>query len=373
MSDNKIKIYLFDKDNLTKTLIENYINELNINFELIKEADFNKELVQSDDSYKFIFIAHNDELEAKENDIKILADDSKNILFMLLNEPNSDLYVKYLRLGVKEFLIKPLVKDNFIKSIKNNYKPEMFINKNANTNSKIVVVSSQEQSCGKTFFAVNIAKEIADITKEKVLLLDFNNGLNNVSFSLDIDPAYDTNYFILNTNSKNYEKVFSNVSCFKNSSMYIISNGLYTGVDDNINTNDIENFINYIRKYYKYIVIDVNQNIDIMNFILYANSDIIMYLITPNLTSCEKNHKYIENNFTGRKIKIILNKYKPKDELKLNEIESAIGYDIFEKISMNLSVSLGSASRGKTIREINPNSDIAASFNKIAEYIIYRV
>ncbi len=370
MSDNKIKIYLFDKDSLTKTLIENYIKELNIDFEMIYATDFNTNLIQRDNSYKFIFISHNDSLEALENEIKILADDSKNVFFLLLDEPDSDLYVKYLRLGVKEFLIKPLVKDNFIKSVKNNYHPEVFADKKNNTGSEIILVASQEQSCGKTLFAVNVAKEIADVTKEKVLLLDFNNGLNNVSFSLDINPTYDTNYYILNTKSGNYENIFSNVFKFENSSLYIISNGLYTGVDDNINSNDIDNFLNIAKRYYRYIIIDLNKDLDIMNFILYANSDIIMYLITPNIISCEKNKKFIEKSFKGRKIKIILNKYKPKDEAKLNEIEAALGYEIFEKIPMNLSVSLGSANKGKTIKEINPNLDIVASFDKIARYLI---
>ena len=372
MDDSKVKIIIFDKDKLTKTLVEDYIKDIGIDFEVITYEEYDKKLITDDNSFKYIIISSSERNDSVLNDIKELSENKNNIFIFLSSAKDTDLYVMALRAGVKEFLLKPLVKKDFISAIKNNYNTDLSI-LYTDKFSKVITVTSDEIGCGKTFFAINIARELAGVTKEKVLLVDFNNNLNNVSFSLDIDPVYDTNYYIQNTRVDNYDKVFSQVYRFKKSSLYIISNGLYIGIDDSIDVDNLLRFFRHAKKYYKYVVVDVNQSIEELCKLIYDLSDIMFYLMSPNITTCEKNRKYVTKFLTNYKYKLILNKYKTKDESKLNDIEAMLGYEIFEKIPMNLTVSMGSANRGKTIREVSPDSDIVKVYNKLAGYIIHRV
>lgn len=372
MNNTHVNIILFDNDELTEKLIDDYAKELQIEYKINSYAQYDKSVITENKDFKFIFISTDLKTEKVMEDIKELSQDSNNVFFLLSNEPDTDLYVRSLRVGVKEFLLKPLIRKDFLKAVKNHYSVNLQI-EDSKSRAKIISVTSAEIGCGKTFFSINIARELAGITKEKVLLIDFNNNLNNVSFSLDIDPAYDTNHFLQNTRQDNYVEIFSQVYRFKNSSLYIISNGLYTGTDDTIRVSNIREFFSMAKKYYKFIVVDVNQSVSELSKLLYDESDIILYLISPNITACEKNKKYLNNELLSRKFKVILNKFKTKDEAKLNDIETAIGYDILEKIPMNLTVSVSPTNRGKTIREVSPDSDIVKSYNKIAGYLIHRV
>lgn len=370
---NKIKILIFDKDELTKTLVENYLKEVEFPFELYKYGNFDKSLVKNDESYKFIFVDVNGTNMSILTDISILSKNEHNIFVLFSAAANTDLYVKSLRSGAKEFLRKPLVKADFLKAVNNNFQPEMLVVKEVVDKTKIISVTSYEKGCGKTFFSINLAKEIADITNEKVLLLDFNDNINNVAFSLDIDSFVDTQDFIQHFNEENARAYLSKINKYKNSSLYILSNGLYKSRVDNVRMDCVERFFNIVVKYFKYIIIDVNQELDIINSFVFDKSDTIFYMISTSITASEKNRKYISTNANNKKFKILLNKYKSKDEAKLVEIESNLAKEIFTKIPMSLMVTAGSNHRGKTIREINPNMDIVDVYNKIAKYtIVYR-
>ena len=368
----KISFLIFDEDDITRTLIEKYAQECDFAYEIERYNEFDKSLIKNDLSYKFIFIDINKRNISILESIKILSSNPRNIFIVMSSDINTDLYVKALREGAKEYLRKPLVKTDFLTVIKNHYRPEM-INDIKNDNSKIIAVTSYERGCGKTFFAINIARELAGITREKVLLIDFNDNLNNVTFSLDIDPVLDTNYYLRNINETNAKVLFSKVYNYKKSSLYIISNGLYKSSSDKLSFDNVQNFLNLAKTYYKYIIVDVNLSLDVTNETLFNNTDVIFYIISSSITANQKNGRFIDANLSHKKIRLLLNKYRDKDEIKLNEIETELKREIFYKIPMCLMVTSAASTRGKTIREISPDLDIVKSYNKIAKYIINRV
>lgn len=374
MSAKSVKFIVFDSEDISKTLIDSYSKEIGFPFELVKYDEFEKDIIKNDDSPKFIFVDITLRNQHILNDIPNLALNENNVFVLMSSEPSTDLYVKSLRAGAKEFLRKPLLKEDFFKVVKNNYRKLAQAQSDKSDDAcKVISVTSNEKGCGKTFFSINIAREIAGLTKEKVLLIDFNDNLNNVAFSLDIDPFLDTKDIIQNINEANAKSYLSKILNYKKSSLFIISDGLYKSRVDMLSLNNMIKFFDIMQKYFKYIVIDVNQDMQYANDMIFSRSRAIFYMITASITSGEKNKKYISENAYNKKFKILLNKYRAKDEAKSNEIELNLGKEIFHRIPMSLMVTAGSANRGKTIREINPNTDIVQAYNKIAKYIINRV
>lgn len=374
MSAAKVKFIVIDNEDISKTLIESYTKEIGFPFEIVKYDEFDKEIIKNDDSPKFVFVDINLRNQHILNDIQNLSLNQSNVFILISSEPSTDLYVKSLRAGAKEFLRKPLVKEDFFKVVKNHYRNLQQEESSKNDDGcKIISVTSNEKGCGKTFFAINIARELAGLTKEKVLLLDFNDNINNVAFSLDLDPFLDTKDIIQNINETNTKSYLSKILNYKKSSLFIISDGLYKSRVDMLSLQNMIRFFEIMQKYFKYIVVDINQDMQYANDMIFSKSRTIFYMITSSLTSGEKNKKYISENVYNKKFKVLLNKYRAKDEAKSNEIELNLGKEIFHRIPMSLMITAGSANRGKTIREINPNTDIVQAYNRIAKYIINRV
>lgn len=372
MNVNNIKVLIFDSDDISKTLIESYLKEATFSFEIQRYSEFDKSLIEDDGFYKLILIDINRNNLNILKEIRDLVIDSKNMIVLMSGESNTDLYVKSLRSGAKDFLRKPLVKADFLNSVQNIYKKELLIEENKDR-SKLISITSYEKGCGKTFFAINIAREVAGLTREKVLLIDFNNNLNNISFSLDIEPVFDTNYFLRTVTEANAPKYFSKIYNYKKSSLYIISNGLYTSSKAGLQSDNVYTFFKIAEKYFKYIFVDINLSLDITNEVLFNNSDLIFYIISTSMIANDRSKRYINSNLSHKKIRVLLNKYRTKDENKIADIEKTLGRDIFYKIPLNVSVMSSPANKGKTIREINQGLDIVKSYNKIARYIINRV
>lgn len=375
MNQNELQIFIFDKDELSGTLIENYLKEFSFSYAIHKYSTFDKNVFKSfENCNNFVFADINKDNTDILEDIAVLATNPKNIFCLMSSEPTTDLYIKALRAGLREFLRKPLEKESFVAAINNNYKENLSGSKTSKRSSKIIAVTSAESKSGKTFFAINTAAELAYTIKDKVLLIDLNDNLNNVTYTLDIDYTYDTEYFVEHTNEENVKSMLDKLYKYGNLPLYVLSGCMYrANSSSSLSPENFQSFLNIVKKYFRYVVVDINADSDEMAKIVFNNTDMIFYIISSNFAANMKNKVYINKRLDKKNFRVIVNNYKAKDEAKLAEIENAIERVIFYKIPTNLSITLGSNGKGKTVREINENLDVVTKYNKLAKYIINRV
>ena len=84
-----------------------------------------------------------------------------------------------MRAGAKEFLCKPLIQTDFVYAINKIYKNDV-VGVMKKDDALVYSCISTDEHVGKTFFAFNLSKELADMSKENVLYIDFNNNLNDI-------------------------------------------------------------------------------------------------------------------------------------------------------------------------------------------------
>lgn len=373
MDNNKINILIFDIDEVTTTLIENYLKEFDFLYEIKKFPKFDKSFitVNNDTFANFIFVDVSKDNDYILDDINSISKDKKNIFFFMCENPTTDLYVKSLRAGAKEFLKKPIERNFFISTIKNNFQFNSKETTNEqNKTAKIITVVSNETACGKTTFAINISREITEKYKSKVLLIDFNENLCNSYFLLDIDNRSDINYFLDYTTEKNAKTIFNKLYKYKDTSMYVMSVSIYKRMNYNIEPDRIKNFIEIASKYFDYIIIDVNNVMQETNQKIFSISDLVFYIISTSINSNIQNKTFIENNLKNIKYKLVLNKYKNKDDMKIKEIENILGISLRYKIPLNFGISSHFCEFGKTIRDIKPESEILKVYDTIADYVV---
>ena len=99
---------------------------------------------------------------------------------------------KAMMVGARDFLVKPLRKEDLINTIKNVFKIE---NKRTGQNdikkmprkSEVITVFGTKGGVGKTTIAVNLAVYLAKC-KQKVVLLDFDLQFGDISIFLNLYP-----------------------------------------------------------------------------------------------------------------------------------------------------------------------------------------
>lgn len=365
--ENDLSIFVLDKNEMSVEIIKKYLqdlditqninfyNDYNLGFEAIKNASVNSIVivdVENNDS-DFIFLEQIKSCTSK-------------ILITSVNY-STDMIIKALRVGAKEFLPKPIIKNELERILK------LLLNKTSVENepsAKIISVYSNKGGIGKTTIATNLALELAKTTGDKVALLDLNLQLGDVSTFLNLNPTFDVAYVIKNIVEKKDDFISDFFEKYKDSNLYILSDPNYIEESESITPYQIAKLFVALKKVFNYIIIDMSSGIDPNSLQILDKSDLILFTTIVNIPAI-RNCQRCLNLFRSRrypedKVKILINRYMENEDIKLEDIEQTLGEKIYWKIPNNYFSIMESINKGISVGEINATSNIANSFKDLA-------
>ncbi len=367
---NVPSLIVLDKNANSREIIKSYLNNLECIGEIKLFDDYKtgiEEIKKEKDCIAIIDISDNiDEAKEAVYDIKLLTPR----IVITSSDYSTNTIIRALRLGAKEFLPKPVLKDDLIRVI------SMLAN-NTNTEndspSRIITVYSNKGGIGKTTIAVNLAEELARVTKDKVALIDLNLQLGDISTFLNLNPPFDVNYVIRNLIDKEEDTLIRAFEKYKDTSMYVLADPSYIEQSESITPQEIEKLFNVLRKVFPYIIVDMSAAIDPNSLKILDLSDWILFTSIVNIPAI-RNAQRCLNLFRSRrypeeKVKIVINRYMENDEITLNDIENTLGQKVYWKVPNNYFTIMEAINKGETIAEINPSSNIGNSFRDFASKV----
>ncbi|MBR1977180.1 AAA family ATPase [bacterium] len=370
MSD-RIKTFIIDDNETSANLIASYLAEIEDIAEPLVYKNLNAAYKKAvDEEPKLIFLdVSTNQASAIEFVRKILMLFPSTKIVATSYTASSSLIVKAFKAGVKEFLIKPLIKNDFseavsklAKQIKNNIKE--------NSKCKVITVFSNKGGIGKTAIATNVAYEIAEMSKEKVALIDLNLQLGDISTFLELAPSFNAAYVINNLDKIDKNDILSAFEKYRDSSLYVLSDPQNLTEAQAVKGSDITRLLNVTKEIFSYIIIDISTNFDEKTIATLDNSDLILLPMILNLPSIRNAQRCFEVfkklNYHKDKIKIIANRVIENDEVKIEDVELALKQPVYFKIPNNYSTIIGAINKGYAVSEINQSSNISKSFRKLA-------
>ena len=371
--ENNFSIIVLDSNDNSREVLKAYLEEFRFDAEIKLFSDYREGLKEIKESTAkpvvFIDITNCDEkyFEIIE-EVKLFT--SKIVVTSSDYSTNS--IVRAMRLGAKEFLPKPVLKDDLdLKRIIG-----VFIQRGEeqdDTSSKIITVYSNKGGIGKTTIAVNLALELAKVTKDKVALVDLNLQLGDISTFLNLNPPFDVSYVIKNLIDKKDETLLQAFEKYKETSMYVLADPSYIEQSESITPNQISDLFKALKKVFPYIIVDMSSNIDPNSLKILDLSDWIMFTTIVNIPAIRNSQRCLNlfksRRYPDNKVKIIINRYMENDEIKIEDIETTLGDKVYWKIPNNYFSIMDSINKGVTVSEINPNSNIANSFRELASKV----
>ncbi|HIT54926.1 TPA: AAA family ATPase [Candidatus Galligastranaerophilus intestinigallinarum] len=293
----------------------------------------------------------------------------KNIKIIVLSyDTESDIVIKALRAGAREFLVKPLIEKDFVASVQK-MKDLILGNINDTTKCKVITTFSNKGGIGKTSIAVNLAMEIANITKEKVALVDLNMQMGDITTFLNLDPSFDTSYVINNLDRIDETFLLTTLEQYNKTSLYVLADPPDIEQAEIITSEDITTLINILRNVFSYIVIDTTSSFDAKTITALDNSDLILLISIINLPSirnCQRCFDLFKKlGYSKDKIKLIINRYMDADDIKIEDVEEVLDHKVFFKITNNYYTIINSINKGIPICDAAPNSNICKSFKQL--------
>lgn len=373
--DNNSTIFIIDKNSNSREILKTYIEELNFTSELKLYENYKEGIdeIKANDKQPIVFIDINNESDfEKINEIKLY---TQKIIITSI-DASTNTIIEAMRLGAKEILIKPVLKDD-LKRVLTILSQPNFIEE-SDSASKIITIYSNKGGIGKTTIASNLAIELAKTTKDKVALIDLNLQLGDISTFFNLNPTFDVAYVVKNLIDKKNDILLKAFEKFKNTSLYILSDPNYIEQSESITPQDIESLFKVLKKIFPYIIIDMSSNIDANSLKILDKSDIILFTTIVNIPAIRNAQRCLNlfrsRNYPKERVKIVLNRYMESDEIKLEDIETTLGEKIYWKLPNNYFSIMESINKGIPVNEVNTNSNIANSFRdfsiKISDDII---
>lgn len=363
-------VFVLDKNEQSREIIKSFVDGLDFVNEVKLYFDYNQgyeEIKQASNPVVIMDISEEpSELREIADKIKLVT--SKIIITSINYSTNT--IIKALRLGAKEFLPKPVLKEDLIRvlTMLASISPE-----EEGTPSKIITVYSNKGGIGKTTIAINLAAELAKVTKDKVALVDLNLQLGDISTFLNLNPPFDVNYVIQRLIDKEDSIFIKGFEKYKDTSLYILSDPSYIEQSGSITTQQISALFKKLKKVFPYIVVDMSSSIDPLSLKILDESDWILFSTIVNIPAIRNAQRCLNlfrsRNYPAKKVKIVVNRYMENDEIKIEDIENTLGESVYWKIPNNYFTIMEAINKGVSISEINSESNIGSNFRDFASKV----
>lgn len=358
-----MKTIVIDKNAQSRKLILNNLENIE-NVEILGEFDeFSSEINFKDVNLVIFDIDSKNSNEILEK-ISFLKAQYENLNFIATSyEINSVLVSKTLNLGVCDFLLKPIIQTVIENSIKK-------INYIKEKKAKTICVFSNKGGVGKTSIVTNLAWEIYEKTNDKICILDLSFNSEDVSTFLKIEQKFNLDYILSNLENSNEELLLSLIGKYKESKIYLLEAQEEIMPEIKYTPQEIAKIINSLKNIFDYIIIDTSSILNEINMSIFNNSDLIMLISSMNLASIKNTKKCCELfdkiGYNDDKIKLIINRFIENEEFNLNNLNK----EIFAKIPNNYLTLIDAINVGQNVKEINPQSNIAKAYSKLAQDIL---
>lgn len=373
-----INVIVIDKDRNSQDIIKNYLNDLGGFCDVCVFYEYASGFEAAINAGKSIlFIDISDDFNKALESIATLKDKSKSVYIIALsNKTTTDNIIKIMRAGAKEFITKPIIQTEF-NEIVNGIKAEFLANEQNDT-CKIISTFSNKGGIGKTSIAVNLALELAQMSKEKVALIDLNLQLGDVATFLDMTPPFAMDYIANNICSLNEEDLLKTMTKYKNTSLYVIADPLNIDKSKDITAEQIKSILDTLKRTFSYIVIDIGTNIDTKTIKALDYSDLILLIAIVNLPAIRSTQRcmalFDKLGYSPEKIKLVLNRYMENEDIKTSDIEDVVKQKVYWKIPNNYLTMMSAINKGVPVSEINSEANISLNYkdfaSKIADYLI---
>lgn len=299
---------------------------------------------------------------------KINAIKNKNVNFIATSyEINSTLVSQTLNTGVKDFLLKPIIPNVLEASIKK-------LKEKNQKQARTICVYSNKGGVGKTSLITNLSWEIYDKTKDRVCILDLSFNKENASNFLNVEQKYNLDYIFSTIEGLNKESLLSLIGRYKDSQIYILETKDDVISEYKYTPQKISKIINSLKQVFDYIIIDTTSLINELNLSIFNNSDLILLLSLTNkisLKNCLNSYELFDKiGYSNDKIKLIINRYIQNQEPSIDNIQKEIQKDVFNAIPNNYLTLIDAINLESNVGEVNPNSNIAKAYKKIAQDIL---
>jgi pilus assembly protein CpaE len=300
-------------------------------------------------------------------------------VFVVSTSRDSNLILKAMRAGVKEFISQPIDAaelKNALSSLKKRkaqapqVKPPDPV-----PEGRIINIMGAKGGVGTTTVAVNLAMALAG--KEKagsVALVDLNRVFGEIPLFLSLTPAHHWGQIVKNV-SRLDRTFLLNIMAEHKSGVQVLPSPNHLNGQPPVTSRVIDRLLTTMKKTFDFIVVDAGQSLDGPALRIMELAEQIFLITLLNLPCLHNANNLIKSLASiglekQDRLKLVANRLLDKSDITVKEAEESIHNEIYWTIPNDYRVTMSAINRGKPLQENSPKARITREINALANAIL---
>lgn len=263
-----------------------------------------------------------------------------------------DLLLSAMQAGVLEFLPKPVTPDSVVEAIDRlGRKTGKRRRQDQKKPGKLISFFSAKGGSGSTSLAANTAVEIQRLTRKRTLLVDLDLELGETALLLGMDPRFSIVDLV-----KNFHRVDAGLLASyieRHESGVELLSAPYEPADfEAVSGDRVGQILQFLKQRYDYVVVDTPKTFNPITLTSFENADQLLLVTTAdlqslrNLTRCLPLLRKVGRTRREDWLKLIVNRYDPRNVISLGEVRKTLGLDVFWKVRNDYQAVMESVNEG---------------------------
>jgi len=297
-------------------------------------------------------------------------------IFVTSKKKDTDLLLKAIKTGTKEFLSQPLNKAEVgeaLTSFKKRMGQPAVIG--ADPHGKVIHIMGAKGGVGTTTIAANLAMILAGKKGAgSVALVDMNAVFGEVPLFLSLKPAYHWGEIVKNVTRLD-TTFLMNVLTQHDSGVHILPSPSYLNGHPPATPEIMEKLLTLMKETFDYLIIDGGLALDKPSLKAIEMSDqvfLISLLNLPCLSNTNKLARSLSNVgvIPRDRVKIVINRFLKKSDISIKEAEESIRNKIYWHIPNDYKTTMSAINQGKALYDISPKAPITRNLMEMADRLL---
>jgi pilus assembly protein CpaE len=281
--------------------------------------------------------------------------------------------IEAMRLGVKEFFLKPLAAEK-LKEAYVRIGNAIFHDEASKAPAKIFSFLSSKGGSGTTVITTNFAVSLGNLSKKQVLVVDFDLHMGDVASFLGIK----NNKYLFDgrrgASVLDPQFIANSVISHQKSGLDILS--LTDGCCQKTGpiTSEFKQALNHLQRNYEYICVDCPSRLNDETIAALDNSHLIFLISNSNLPALRNAQRILRVferlGYSQDRVRLLINRYSKPENISLREIERALNFKVFWAIPNDFKSLIQSIQLGESLAQKKSSAPLVKTFYELSAEIL---
>jgi len=281
-----------------------------------------------------------------------------------------ELILKLLRAGADEFFTLPCTPDVFKGALQRVCRKKGILGVPSDgSTGKTIATFSGKGGCGTTMIAANLAWNLSGLSGQPVAVVDFDLQFGDLATMMDV-PAAHTVADAIGDDGTLDEDLISEIVVEHPSGVAVIAAPNDPADGENITGEHASTILKRLRGKYGYVIVDTSCAFNGCSLSVLDEADEIILVtdtLVPSIRAAERStHVFEKLDYDQESIHLVVNRFNPKGELSVEELEKAFKLPIFHILPNDFDIAMTAIDAGVPVAEVAERRELASSLRELA-------